>query len=173
MSNNPYEAPPGDYSTGGMGGGPSSAAMKAKVAPPAIGLMVTGVLNIISSVWGLVSSALFMLGANPMAAGQNEQFEEMVRQGGDQAEFAQMMMQVMQVVQGPVGLIANVITLIIGAVIIFGALKMKNLRSYGLALTATILAMIPCLSNCCIIGLPIGIWALVILLNDQVKQSFR
>jgi hypothetical protein len=32
--------------------------------------------------------------------------------------------------------------------------------------------MIPCLSPCCCLGLPIGIWALVVLLDNNVKASF-
>ncbi|MBS0204796.1 MAG: hypothetical protein JSS49_17965 [Planctomycetes bacterium] len=53
-----------------------------------------------------------------------------------------------------------------------GALKMKNLTNYGLAMTASILAMIPCFSPCCLIGLPIGIWSLVVLGDASVKSKF-
>ncbi len=175
MSNNPYEVPQGNYSPGGNmgGGGPNLQAIMAKVTPPAIGLIVTGVLNVLLSLWGIISSALFVAGLNPMAQGQMQQFEELAAQGGEQAAMAETIMQVTSVMQGPVGLVAGIIQLVIGGVIIAGAIKMKNLQSYGFALTATILAMIPCLSNCCIVGLPIGIWALVVLLDNNVKQGFR
>jgi hypothetical protein len=39
-------------------------------------------------------------------------------------------------------------------------------------MTAAILAMIPCLSSCCIVGLPLGIWALVVLSKPEVKSEF-
>jgi len=52
-------------------------------------------------------------------------------------------------------------------------LKMKKLENYGLAMTASILAMIPCLSPCCLIGLPIGIWAVVVLSKPEVKSAFH
>jgi hypothetical protein len=32
--------------------------------------------------------------------------------------------------------------------------------------------MIPCISPCCLLGLPIGIWALVVLLKPEVKAAF-
>jgi predicted Zn finger-like uncharacterized protein len=52
-----------------------------------------------------------------------------------------------------------------------GAIKMKRLQSFGLAMTACILAMIPC--NCCfILGIPFGIWGLVILNKPAVKEAF-
>jgi hypothetical protein len=66
-----------------------------------------------------------------------------------------------------------IIGLIVGGIIVFGALKMKNLENHGLAMAASILAMIPCVSPCCILGLPIGIWALVVLSKPEVKSAFR
>lgn len=86
-------------------------------------------------------------------------------QGGDQA--------MMNMFSGGVGLVFNVIGTILGAVIIMGALKMKNLQSYGFAMTAAIIAMIPCCSPCCLLGLPFGIWALVVMMKPEVKAAFR
>ena len=59
------------------------------------------------------------------------------------------------------------------AFILFGALKMKKLESYGLAMAASIIAMIPCFSPCCLLGLPIGIWAVVVLSKPEVKSAFH
>jgi hypothetical protein len=50
---------------------------------------------------------------------------------------------------------------------------MRKLDSYGLAMTASIVALIPCISPCCVVGLPIGIWALVILSKPEVKSAFH
>lgn len=49
---------------------------------------------------------------------------------------------------------------------------MKQLQKWTLAVTASILAMIPCLGPCCLIGIPIGIWALVVLFKPEVKSAF-
>ena len=51
--------------------------------------------------------------------------------------------------------------------------QMKALENYPLALTASILAIIPCLSPCCLVGLPIGIWAIVVLSKPEVKAAFH
>jgi hypothetical protein len=40
-------------------------------------------------------------------------------------------------------------------------------------LAAAIVALIPCFSPCCLIGLPIGIWALVVLSKPEVKSQFE
>jgi hypothetical protein len=36
----------------------------------------------------------------------------------------------------------------------------------------SIVAMVPCLGPCCIVGIPIGIWALVVLMKPEVKAAF-
>jgi len=64
-------------------------------------------------------------------------------------------------------------SLLVGVVILVGALLMMNLRARGLVITSSILAMIPCVSPCCLLGLPIGIWAVVVLSQQDVKQAFR
>ena len=62
--------------------------------------------------------------------------------------------------------------LLISVVILLGALKMQSLKSYSLAIIASILAMLPCATPCCLIGLPFGIWALVVLNKPGVKSHF-
>jgi hypothetical protein len=63
-----------------------------------------------------------------------------------------------------VNLAANVVVLLAG-------LRLKQTRSRGLVMAGSILAMIPC-NSCCLIGLPIGIWAITTLGNADVKAAF-
>jgi len=79
---------------------------------------------------------------------------------------------------GPDGgqLIINFISVLIGVVqagvILWGASCMKRMENYGAAMTASIVALIPC-SGCCILLVPFGIWSLVVLNKPEVKDSFR
>jgi hypothetical protein len=132
-----------------MGGDPDAAS---KVAGPAIGLIVLASLGIFLQLISALSN-LFVGGVG-------------LTQGSDEAI-------VQGLLQGGLGLVMNCVGALVGAFIIFGALKMKNLQSYGLAMAAAILAIIPCLSPCCLLGLPIGIWSLVVLMDDNVKRSFH
>jgi len=68
---------------------------------------------------------------------------------------------------------SGVLGILLRAVVFFGAIKMKNLQNYGLSMAAAIIAVIPCFSACCLLELPFGIWALVVLSNAEVKQAFR
>lgn len=48
----------------------------------------------------------------------------------------------------------------------FGSIQKLRSRTWGLSLTAAIITLIN--PTCCIVGLPIGIWALVVLMNKDV-----
>ena len=65
------------------------------------------------------------------------------------------------------------IGIIVSGFILFGALKMKRLENHGLAMATSVVAAVPCISPCCLIGLPIGIWAIVVLLKPEVKSAFH
>ncbi len=58
------------------------------------------------------------------------------------------------------------------ALIVHGAYKMYRLENYNLAIAAAIFAMLPC-SGCCILGVPIGIWALIVLQDPRVRAAFH
>jgi hypothetical protein len=74
---------------------------------------------------------------------------------------------------GGFGIVSALIGIAIGVVILLSAQKMKKLESYNMAMAGSILAMIPCISPCCLIGIPFGIWALVVLSKPEVKAAFN
>jgi hypothetical protein len=81
--------------------------------------------------------------------------------------------QILSYLSGGVGVASSAIGLLIAGLIIYAAIEMRNLRQWGLAMAASILAMVPCISPCCIIGLPMGIWSLIVLQKPEIKAAFR
>jgi hypothetical protein len=73
--------------------------------------------------------------------------------------------------QGPLAGMINLAIAALNGFVIFGAVKMLRLQSYGLAMAAAIVAMLPC-QCCCVLGLPFGIWALVVMNKPEVKSQF-
>lgn len=58
--------------------------------------------------------------------------------------------------------------------LIYAAWHLQSRRSYAVAMTGAVISVIPCLgSPCCLLGVPFGIWALVVLNDDAVKAAFR
>ena len=154
---NPYESPRGVEATGA---GPVPAAYpdlltyaRERVSGPAIALIVTGALGLALQLLGLVGN-LIQLSVPAMAPDP-----EMMPFG---PAF------------GPgVNVGFGILGLALAILIIVGAAKMKNLQSYALAMTSAIVALVPCISPCCCLGLPFGIWALVVLSDAQVQAAFR
>ena len=70
------------------------------------------------------------------------------------------------------GIIYAGISVLLSFLIIAGSIKMKQLQAYGFALTAAVLAAIPCISPCVILGIPFGIWAFVVLMSSDVREAF-
>jgi predicted Zn finger-like uncharacterized protein len=133
-------------------GGRGSVEAEAAVAGPAVALMVLGGLDLVLIA---VNVLLRLFGVGMMAAGG----------AGGRGADSDMMANMVG------GIIGSVIGLAFAVVILLGAVKMKKLESYGLCMTACILAMLPC-GNCCLLGLPFGIWGLVVLNKPEVKEAF-
>lgn len=135
---------------------PGRAEILEKVKGPAISLIVVAILGIILQLFGFAAN---LLGMGAMSMQDMSQLE------GTGMEWMAPLMS------GTISIITGIISLIFNALIIFGALKMKDLQGYGLAMMAAILALVPCMTACCI-GIPFGIWALVVLLKPEVKAAF-
>jgi tRNA A-37 threonylcarbamoyl transferase component Bud32 len=60
--------------------------------------------------------------------------------------------------------------LVLSSIILVAGLMMKRLAGYGLAIAGAILAILVTPGN--LIGLPIGIWALVVLSRREVREAF-
>jgi hypothetical protein len=149
-------APPSAASFSGSGRDEALKALKG----PAIALKVTAIIGLVLVVFGLVMNVLALSGVNVnwQPAGGDPQMERMFASWN---KFG-----------GALGIVTNIIGAIVGVVIFMGASKMQKLERHGFALTASILAMIPCVSPCCLLGLPFGIWALVVLNKPEVKSQF-
>ncbi len=152
-SDNPYQSPASATYLPPLPLGQADAMAAQRVSGPATGLIVTAVLGIINQVAGIVINAAQM-GMGPV-----------MRQHRDEA-FPMMF-------QGGTGVAGGIFGLIVGVVVLVGARKMKKLENYAFAMAAAIIAMVPCISPCCLLGLPFGIWALVVLGDGSVKAAFR
>lgn len=69
--------------------------------------------------------------------------------------------------------LVSLISLAASPIIMFGGVQMLRARRYSIALLAAILALIPLSSVCCITGIPIGIWALIVLRDREVRAGFE
>ena len=146
---NPYASP--GYQAGGYA--PGQPLNKGKVMAPAIALLVVGGLGLALSIFSCIWS---MVAPPPVVDPNAPPFVQQFMQGG----------------VGPLALAIQGVFLVVNGLIIAGGIQMLRLRSYTLSMTSTILAMINIGNCCCLVGIPVGIWGLVILLQPDVKAAF-
>jgi hypothetical protein len=140
---------------------PEYAQMRAReqVQGPATGLIVTSILGIITVLVGLAFS---LVGSSFQPS------------PGDVPQELRQWFEMMERFQSPAFAIVDaVIKLAIAGLTLFAAGKLRNLQSFPLVVTATILTAFPCTSPCCCVGLPVGIWVLVVLFKPEVKSAFH
>jgi hypothetical protein len=128
-----------------------------RVKGPAIALIVTASLGIayylISGMITLVTGgAMFHRGMPPNIPPELRGFVEGMR--------------------GPLAGVVSILIAALDGVVLLGAIKMMRLQSYGLAMAACIIALLPC-QCCCVLGLPFGIWGLIVLSKAEVKSAFH
>jgi hypothetical protein len=141
-----------------------------KVKGPAVGLIVTAALGLVSIPFGVIQYVALdaefekekreFVRDNPNASQQ---------QVNDFNAFMDKFRDGMKVGL-PVyyGLVASLIL-----VALYGAIKMLRLQSRGLAYSSAILSMLPCSSGCCVLGIAFGIWAITVLGHPDVKRGFE
>ncbi len=123
--------------------------IRQRVQAPAISLMVVAGLGIAIQLAGVVMNLMGIAVAAPQA---NQAMEALF--------------------SGAIGVVMGGLEICIGVVMLLGAIQMQKLGSHGFALAAAILGMVPCLSPCCLLGLPVGIWAMTVLNDTEVKAAF-
>lgn len=127
-----------------------------KLKAPAIGLIITGAINLVYGILALVSALIQW----KSGAAFDRAFSSDAERGG--------------YVVGFVGTTAlSVLSALAAPFIIYGAAQMLAGKNYKTAKIAAVVAVIPLISCCFPLGVPFGIWALVSLAKPEVKAAFN
>lgn len=148
---NPY---PGAPPPPGMGGN----SPREQLSIPAILLMLGGALGVLNVVASIAMQPMMERFLVDFARTQPAAVQEAITQA-------------LATSGGAMSKVMNLVAAALSGLMIFGAWQMKNLKSYPLAFTAAVLGLIP--GNCCCLTLPVGIWAIIVLLKPEVKADFR
>ncbi len=128
---------------------------RAAMQGPAIGLLVVSIISVVSLMLTLPIDVLLLW------VGTNEG-----RLGGLEIDST----KAMQIV---IRMIWSVAILAASGYCIYGAWQMKSLKRFTHARNAAIVAVIPCLGPCCLLGIPFGAWALGIMARPEVQSRFE
>lgn len=173
MSNDPFDQ-------GGQPPGPEGERLtpqterdlvRGRVQGPAIALIVVGVLNLLGGCY-LLFNAIITTTTPPedLVRIQTELFRRFGMEPPGGAQDPQQLKTMSLAIDWPLTalcLVGSVLTILAG-------IGLMGLRWYGLGVTAGVIACIPCIScvGCIGVGQGLGIWALVVLLNEEVRRTF-
>lgn len=153
MSNNPYAENPFSTPQGPGPKPPMNSGSNADIVAPGIGLIIVGSLGILVALFGVISALFIEPTIDPNLPPQWQEFQKGA--------------------SGPLAAIIQGLGLIAAAVVTVGGVCMVRRSNYALAMTGSIIAILNCVGGCCIIGLPVGIWAIVMLSQESVKRRIR
>ena len=148
--------------------------IKSQVRVPAIALIVSGILNLMFALYMMVNSVVTtVMPADKLKEQQTAIFDALppaFRENADQKTAADMKTQAM-LINWPL----TVMALLASVLPIAGGIRMLSLKSYALSMCGAICAAVPCMSivACCGLGEIAGIWAIIVLLNPDVKSAFH
>jgi hypothetical protein len=163
----------GGYPPSQYGAPPGPGAAQSRVVVPAILLICVGVLNMLIAL-PLFGFAGYFATLSPQDAQAlaDQSAAEAAKLGMPAGNVTGQQLKTQNIIQyGGLGLV----NLLGGALSALGGLRMRVLRSYGLAVLGAVAAVIPCIScsSCAGVGAGVGIWALVVLLNRDVRAAFE
>jgi predicted Zn finger-like uncharacterized protein len=136
----------------------------AAIKLPGTFLLLVGSLGLIVNAFDFLRN---VIGGEARAQEAVQQLQEVYQRLGMQVEPG------MVATAWKLALVLQAIIVLVGLLTVSGALRMLQLRNYGLALTASILAMLNFGNCCCVLGIPFGIWALIVLLRPEVRAAFE
>lgn len=152
---------------------PAKSAAREQVMLPAILLITMGLLNLLAG-FGGVGFGLMISNIPP------KQFEEQLNkqqpENLDQMKKAGYKIEDILKLYTYGGFGGGAAVIFFSLLTIVGGACMLMLRGYGMAVFSAALTAIPCLSpmSCpCLIGMVVGIWALVVLFSEGVRAGFR
>ncbi len=130
--------------------------VRSKVGPPGIALVILGLGSILANLAFLLVSLV----------GYADSLVALVTGDLDASYTTTLIGMLVR------NLVSLAVSCLASLVVAFAGLRLRGARSPGLIYLGSILAMLPCIGPCCCLGLPIGIWAIVTMQDEQVKAAF-
>jgi hypothetical protein len=147
---------------------------RARVNVPGLLLIVVGVINLLLGGYLIVNGAF--IAVSPLADIQfQEAIDQAQRQNPNAFGGAPPTVALMKGVAYAMCFGGGGVSVLVSVLLLLAGIRMRALQSYGLALTGSILAAIPCIScsSCFGLGEVAGIWALVVLIDPSVRMAFH
>jgi hypothetical protein len=144
------------------GSGPMIRPAGPSVRAPAIALIIVAGLAALLQIYSIAKADENVAEMKRLAQDPDipQQWRDVIRKFADSADAASVRRN------GGIMLGLNILTVI-------GAATMLQKRLYAVAVIGAIVALNPLNCPCCFLQAPFGVWALIVLLNSNVRRGFQ
>lgn len=73
----------------------------------------------------------------------------------------------------PVMLVSGIAFAVISVLQMLGGFAMFGRRSYTMSVLGALISLINCNQICCLLSIPVGVWALIVLFMPDVRENYR
>jgi hypothetical protein len=132
--------------------GPNSYGPGDALKAPATALLVVAIVSLVILVLAFLFDIFLLatgMGAQVQARGISNETRLLVRMGW------------------------SILIICSNGVTVAGSLAMLRRSSKTLSMAGCVLAVIPCIGPCFLLGIPFGIWSMVAMARPEIKSSFR
>jgi len=149
---------------------PAARRVSQSLRAPAIALIVTSILSIVGDVFGLLGAAGVHADPNEWERRLDVELNAKPDLPPDQRAWMKEVFSA-EAVASKLSMCCG-IQLVVNLAVLLGAVQMLRQRFYGFAVLASIAALSPVNIPVCLVQLPFGLWALIVLLDQNVRRSF-
>ncbi len=141
--------------------------------PPALMLLVVTALNLFCCGWGVLSARVIVADPNAFEVQMHQRIDEEDDLPPAQRDRLKEIFSA-QAVRRHERWILTCPGLLTASsfLVLLGCIQMFRLRAYPVCVLGAVLALNPLNIPCCLLQFPFGLWALIVLLNPDVRQSF-
>lgn len=133
-------------------------------------VMIPAVIMAVLSVMGIMYYLFTLVSMGSVSSAEMDQLMDMYRQMGVSEDEARQTQELANRISKPI----TFMFLVSQCLILASSISMLRLRGWNISVAGAIVAIIPCFSGiCCLLQLPMGIWMLIVLLNERVKTVFQ
>ncbi len=156
-------------------------AVRGKIMPAAISLLIIGVLNLLCSLYFPGNSIILYY--MPDARLEKMQVDQLTRMKQMFPNMQEAIDEQMESIDANsmrrqalyLAIASGVFISLPALLTCLAGIQMLRLRSFSLCVFASLVSAVPCVSptGCCCLGQIVGIWSLIVLLDESVRMSFR
>jgi predicted PurR-regulated permease PerM len=149
---------------------------KSRLTGPAIGMIASAILSMLGAIfaigYGVFIFAMVDKVPELIEKEQQRSGQQMTAEQKAETEAAKELIGTFGKGYAIFILVLGAVSMLMAIFILYGSMQMMKVQSYGMSMVAAVMCILP-FGGCWLLSMPMGIWGLVVLMDERVKRAFR